>query len=304
MSWIVFFSKWLSPDFKKLAATSKRIQLVTISISHYCEIASWSLKLANIPFVEHDYAPLQHVLPALRVRVGSGGKHLSSSSRTTPAAPNMSAEEAVVWEAKQAKADRAARSAAVPVAVCPDGSVWLDSWEVAQKSGLHPIDPALRILLDEQVGPLARQMAYCYILQPHNGPAFDALCTQDRHWLWALLWRLLLRTQVREKLAQTMRVHDPQARALCRERLLAAVGQLDALLAARTGPYLAGDAPGVGDIALASLVAPLVNPPRYCVGRYESVFAQLMRGADMQGEVDFWRDTGAGRHTMHMYEKH
>jgi hypothetical protein len=305
MSWIVFLSKWLSPNFKKIAASTQRIQLVTISISHYCDMASWALKLKNIPFVEHGYAPGQHVLAALRVRVGSSEKHLSSSSRTTPATPsNMEPEEALAWAAQQDRRDRAARSAALPVAVCPDGSVWLDSWEIAHNCDLAPIDEQLRSVLDEQIGPLARQFAYGFILQPHHSTAFDTLCTRERHWVWVLVWRLFGGV-VRRKLIETMAINDAQAMAVCRERLVAAMGVVDAALLRRAGPYLGGDSPGVGDVALAALVAPLVNPPLYVNGRYESVFLDMMeRDAGMKREVDFWRGTVAGQFTMDMYEKH
>jgi hypothetical protein len=63
------------------------------------------------------------------------------------------------------------------------------SWEIAEYSGrLGTIDVELKKVLDEELGPLSRQMAYYHILRPSNYALWSSLCTNNRHWLWRLVW--------------------------------------------------------------------------------------------------------------------
>ena len=128
MSWIVYFSKLVSPNFQALAKDSNAIQIVTIGFSHYCELAIWSLKLKGIPFKEHSYAPVQHIFAAIALRMGGNKKHFSGSSRVCEVVdPKLSAEQNAAKTTKEIRNDARARSTAVPVAILPDGSVWKDS---------------------------------------------------------------------------------------------------------------------------------------------------------------------------------
>ena len=77
----------------------------------------------------------------IRDRIGKDRNHVSTSSRTTEVAlPNLSPEELDAKKRRDEKNDRTARAAAVPVAVAPDGGIWLDSWDIAEKSGISGID--------------------------------------------------------------------------------------------------------------------------------------------------------------------
>jgi hypothetical protein len=69
------------------------------------------------------------------------------------------------------------------VAACPDGNLWKGSWEIATKTGRPDIDPSLKSLLDEEVGPLTRQLAYTYILLPRNDNILNQLFTFRTGWL-------------------------------------------------------------------------------------------------------------------------
>lgn len=306
MSWIVFIAKWISPDFKKCARQSNSIQLVSIGFSHYCEFAAWCLKAKGIPFKEHAYLPLQHVFPALAVRVGGPQKHLSASSRTTAVPdPNLTEAEAAALAAKEAKRDKNARATAVPLAVCPQGEVWTDSWDIASKSGLKDIDPELKKLLDESVGPRARQLAYSYILQPRNNNIWNKLLTFGTGWFWQLLWWMFLGNFLKKNMMKSMRPNDPQAVAECRAELEASLQKLDAIITGKRTPFLGGESLGIADIAVASLFAPLVNPPMYCGGRYTPIFEELMaQDKDLRAEVDRMRATPTGAYVMELYAKH
>mmetsp|Transcript_7874 Transcript_7874/g.13039 ORF Transcript_7874/g.13039 Transcript_7874/m.13039 type:complete len:321 (+) Transcript_7874:122-1084(+) len=319
MSWMVFFSKLLSPNFHALAKTSKAIQLISISVSHYCEIATWALKLQKIPFEEYGYDPLQHVFPTLAVGVGDKSqRHLSTSSRTTAVpSPHLNEEERAAKMAKEIRRDQQARATAAPVAVCPDGTIWKDSWEIATQSGLNDIDPELKTLLDERVGPLTRQYAYGFLLKPKHSQLFTELCTAHHHWLWKLLWNLFLGKQVRSVLMKTMKADDPAAVEECKEKLAQAMKELDAIIQARTGSatgslndkktFLSGEAatPGLADIAVAALVAPLVNPPLYRDGLFEQLFERVrMSDDEVLKNSDLWRNSIAGKFTMEFYAKY
>ncbi|RYH06596.1 hypothetical protein EON65_42695, partial [archaeon] len=252
---MIALARWLSPNFKQLAKDTGKIQVVTISISHYAELAVWALQLGGIKFQEHGYAPAQHIFAALNVRVGGSEKYLSKTSRTSEVSKSQQDENtSLLSEREQAKArrrDAAARSTAVPVAVCPDGKVLVDSWIIAAYAGLTPIEPSLQKILDEDLGPLARQLAYSHILKKSNLDILDKLCTSDRHILWRLLWSLGVGKETKKKLFQTFQPYDQEAVDKCRSKVASIFQELDGMVASRKHKYLGGESPGVADVALA-----------------------------------------------------
>lgn len=306
MSWVISLAKLTSPNFRSLAKSTNAVQVVTIGNSHFCDLAIWCLKAKGIPYQEHDYTVVQHVLPALSVRMGGKTRYLSASSRVTPVvSPNLSEAEAAARLAKEARRDRSARATALPVAVCPNGDVWLDSWDIATKSGLPDIDPQLKKLLDERIAVLSRQLAFSFILQPRNANIWDALLTFNSGMLWKFLCNVYVRKFATERLGATMRPFDTAAVAECRTKLEAALKEVDQIIAAKKTPFLGGATIGVADIAVASLVAPLVNPPKYCGGRYNKILQQLMdQEPELQVEVERLRATPTGVFVMDMYAKH
>ena len=69
MSKLVALARWTQRDLIKLAKAENQPQLLTIPYSHYCELAAWPLDRAAKPYREHGYAPGEHVLPSLALRV-------------------------------------------------------------------------------------------------------------------------------------------------------------------------------------------------------------------------------------------
>ena len=69
--------------------------------------------------------------------------------------------------------------------------------------------------------------------------------------------------------------------------------------------YVGGaSTPGMGDLALASLAAPLVLPEAFCEGRFAKWFEMLLeQDAALRGEVDEWRQTSVGRHCLRLYAR-
>jgi hypothetical protein len=263
MSRLVLLSRLLSPNFAALSKKSNSIQLVSIGFSHHCELASWCLKAKGLPYTEHAYAPLAHIFPALAVRVANKSENpLSSTSGVSGA--NLTFEQVATKEAKSDKA--------VPVAVSPDGNLWKGSWEIATKTGLPDVDPSLKSLLDEEVAPLSRQLAYTYILLPRNDNIWNQLFTFQTGWLWRVLWWARLNTLLKEPMIKTIRPHQPEAVTACRTKFEAAVKQLDTIILNKKTPFLGGSSIGVADIAVASLMAPMINPRMYCGGKYAHIF--------------------------------
>ena len=289
--------KWLAHtcyNFSADAQRTQRAQLVTISYSHYNELARWALEADNaLPFQEHGYAPLQHALPALSIRVpSSGARHMAASSSLAGDRPSPTS---------------------LPALVLPSGAVLRDSWEVAAATRLAPIAPALREVLDRELGVAARKLAYCVLLKPQHAERFAQMCTEGRHWGWRLLWRCGVGAGLRGVLSKAFRPEDAAGVAACiaqLDALLAPTGKIAGALAEarRAGhSFLGGDAIGQADIALCSIAALLVLPEEYGGSKRPMAphFAYLLsRDEQMRSLVERWRQTEVGAYVLHVYRHH
>ncbi len=316
---IVNLARWTNPNFFSLAKKENAIQVLTISISHYCDFSLWALKLGKKNFVEHGYAPGQHVLPVLSLRVGGEKKFLSNSSRVTGVEEQKRKESLEVssmdeqTKKKLEKRDASARSTAVPVAVLPNGDVLRDSWEIARYPFINdPSSPVLSgldektmKLLDDDLAPLARQYAYSHILKAKNVNVFNGLCTEGRSWLWRLCWTLFVGNYVIGLMTKIFKPNDAVAVKECRDKFARVVDQVSAMVENRKTPFLAGEQIGLVDIAIASFIGPLVCAPEYCEGRYAHWF-DLMRNQDelVRADVEHWRSTPAGKYALELYRNH
>lgn len=288
--------RWLAQTFYDFPSTAKSRntgQLVTISYSHYNELARWSLEASGIAFDEHGYAPGQHVLAALSTRVSkSGERHFSTSSSMTGSK---------------------ASPTSLPVLVLPSGRVLKDSWEIAASTPLSPIDPSLKDVLDFELGVAARKLAYTILLKPQHAQRFSLMCTEGRHWVWRALWACGVGSVLRGGLQKLFRTKDAAGLAAC-------VAQLDALMAP-TGKiagalaearkaghaFLGGDSLGQADIALCSIAALLVLPEEYggAQGTMAPHFAYLLAHDDqMRPLVEAWRSTDVGAFVLDIYKRH
>ena len=82
------------------------------------------------------------------------------------------------------------------------------------------------------------------------------------------------------------------------------VSQLDRLLESRDRAYLGGDTPGVIDIAMASLMAPVINPREYYAGKYIKWFDRMFEDdIKYRIEVEFWRSTVTGKYCLDLYKE-
>lgn len=294
MAAIVFIAKALCPDVRTLSKTTGLPHIVTIKFSHYVELARWSMQYCGINFVEHSYAPIQHILPALAARVGK--------TKTENIVSNSS-----VTNQSNSKEKRGGMTA-TPVLILPDGSSGLsDSWEIStwacEKAGLQTCPEGLKTLIDFEVGTYARQLVYSYILAVRNENIYEGLVTDDAHWLWRTLWWMGLRGFTFSKMREAFKTLDTEAVAACKEKLKTAVHELDTeWIMKKKGKYLTGDKISQGDIAVAALMAPLVSPELYCLGKFKKWFdLAYQQDAAYREEVEYWRGTAAGKYTLEMY---
>jgi hypothetical protein len=304
MSWFIRVAKWVTPDFFKEAKTSNSIQVVTIGLSHFCEMACWALKLGNVDFQERAYSPGLHIFAALAVRVGTDKKFLSKSSRSTQGKEDKLTEENMTEEEKKKakKRDTSARATAVPLAIKPDGSVLLDSWEIASFGLGNTIDPRLKEILDHKIGPLARQRAYAQLLLPKNRDMFDKLLCTGHGWVFRLCWRLFMGNYMMKTMMKMFSTDLEKNK----NELVVAVQEIESkFLESKVGPFIQGEKISLSDVAVAALFAPLVSPPLYCEGKYNQVFNELSdRDEEVRKEMDFWRNTKVGQFTLDFYAKH
>jgi glutathione S-transferase len=277
-------------DYPAEAQRTGTLQLITISFSHYAELARWALELAGVPYTEHGFAPGQHALPALSVRLPrTGARHFAeSSSMTGRPSPTT-----------------------LPALVRPGGEVLVDSWAIAASTPLAPMEPAFREVLDREVGVAARAFTYSVLLQDRFEPRFRAMCTEGRHWGWRLLWACGLGAALRGALRARFRPEDQAGVAACvakLDALLSPGGPLAAALARRAGqPFLGGAALGQADVALCAIAAPLVMPEEYG-GRARPLahhFSHLLaHDEQLRAHVERWRGTEVGAYVLGVYARY
>ena len=291
MLWI---SAWTQPDFRSLAASSGVSQLVTIHFSHYVEFSRWCLQYKGKEFAEHGYAPGQHILPTLRLRLGYGGFDVSSSSRM------VTENESINLSEKQFKKKGAT---AVPVLVTPKGQVLRDSWEIAEYAGFEPVDRSLMRILDEELGPLSRQLCYAYVLKKKNSSICNKLFQDGSGMIWKLLYNLGVGYFLKKIMISSMRCNDEIAVSDCRDKLKDTFSKLSSVLKTKNTAYLGGESPGAADFALAALASPVVSADDYCLGRYGHLFAEIERNdPEYLQEIRFWRNTDVGKHCLIIYQ--
>lgn len=273
------------PNYVKLAKKNQCGQLITISISHFNEMARWCLQRGQIHYTEHSYAPIAHILPSLQAHMGKGILEKVKTSKVSPTN--------------------------TPVFVLPDGRILCDSWSICSYASDHsqvhlkPIDSEeSKKLLDTKVGVCARIIAYYHILKWANHKECDSMFLENSHWMWNIFWRLGGKYAVRATMIKLY--GEKEKYALMRRQLDEVVeAHFDPIVRNRKTKYLSGNEIGVLDIAVASLFAPIVNPPLYCEGRYFKWLDQMERNdKDMAKEINYWRSKEVGKYVLELYSHH
>jgi len=309
---IVALARLTQPNFIKVATTSGTAQLLTIPYSHYCEFSRWCLTAGgSVTYEEHGYAPGAHVLPTLALRVGGPTKHLSPSSYVQPA-PRQDPTTSPSPSSSPSKNPRA-RPTSVPIIVLPDGQVLTDSWQIAE-AGLSPsgrgqIDAGLKKVLDTEIAPLARQLAYVGLLQPRHAAHWRNLCCSAGGIAYGTAWRFGLGSWLTNNMIATFATDDASAAEAAEAQLMASFEAVErdylTPLTSSGQPFLGGATPGLADFAVAALAAPVVMPPRFCEGAYADIFDAVARDDEVYtAQIAQFRDTAVGQYAMRVYKDH
>ena len=150
-----------------------------------------------------------------------------------------------------------------------------------------------------------RRALYEVIFREVNRTTWNGLVTQDSGAAWSLAWRLGIGARMTKAMVHIFRTDDPRAVAQGRERLYEALASLEERHLGKldAGGFLCGAQPGLSDVAVAALCAPLALPPLFARGKYAQWFNMLHeKDVEMREEVEGFRRTVAGRHCLKVYE--
>mmetsp|Transcript_62655 Transcript_62655/g.154020 ORF Transcript_62655/g.154020 Transcript_62655/m.154020 type:complete len:310 (-) Transcript_62655:360-1289(-) len=297
-SFIVTLAKWTQPNACKIAAQTGVPQMISIKYSHYCEFARFCLLLSNTKVQEALVFPGQHILPVLALRLGGGGGK--------PAISNSAAFQKVTDGPISERKAKAARATATPVIALPDGSFLTDSWAIAEYSGLPPLtDEGLKKVLDEEIGVDARHLAYYHFLQKDTKQYLGELCLQGAPFFWKIMWYLGVGNYILNFFTKAFQPERPDLADSCRERLKKSFATVAKALEAKKGAFLGGDKPGVADIAIAALAAPLVLPDENYGGMYHKIWTKIVsKSPGFRADQEFFRNTPVGKHTLKVYKEY
>lgn len=240
--------------------------LVTIGPSHYCEKARWALDWARIPYEEQMHLPIFHraatrpsgcSVPLLR-----GDRPLTDSSDIL------------------AFAD----------AALDDDRALVPRDDEGRRAVL-----ALEDRYDDVLGPLARRLAYCHLVEHPRAfkEAFRHGLTGAERALFPALVPLLVPLMGR--------AFRTSARAMgrCEEKLRALFAEESARLEGGRG-YLWGCRFSAADLTFASLSSPVLLPPG---AGYPSLSLDALPPRMRAFALEL-RATPAGAHALAMFERH
>ena len=298
MGWdqlITTIAAWTQVNFFEKASEKDTPQFVTIPYSHYVEFARWTWLLTGRAFEENWYMPGQHILPVLSLRVARHETYLSSSSFVS--AVGRDASKLSSKRAKQA------RSTAVPAVVLPSGQVLTDSWEIANASGLQPLSNETLIrMYDAELGPLARQYAYHYLLKAEHRSLWDELLCHKQGWLWRFCY-FFIGSSLHATMSKLFGLGKPNLFIDCEKKIDVLLSRIEQRLP-KQSRYINGAHISVEDVALCALMAPMLLPPKYCGGEFNSIFMKFeAQDTDFHEKLKFYRNTPVGKYVMHIYEE-
>ena len=251
-------------------------ELTNVAFSHYVEKALWALDRFGVPYVEHRYMPLFHMVGVYRAHGGRQGSRDKASSRfstpvlRTPEGHHICDSEAIVRYASDTFA--------------PQGQ------------GLYgpQVDDALLARLHDVLGPHSRRFAYGAMFE-RPGMLDDMARHNVGHWQarsFSMLYPV-----VRSQMARILGI-DARRLERSREKIWAEVDWLNGLLSDGR-PYLAGDRFSAADLSMACMLAPGILPEQY-----RAWLPPLDAFSDsVQALVRELREQPAGRHALRMFRE-
>lgn len=208
------------------------IQLYQMPISHYCEKVRWALDHKALPYETVNLLPGFHLRVTRKLAPKTGVPILVDGDRTIQNSPDILS--------------------------------YLD--EAYPQATLTPTDDVLRAqvldfeeMVDRDVGPHVRRVAYFYYLQ--HPSLVIPMFTANGPWHGPLSMRLLYRPLVK-RMRHFMKI-NPERTADSTEKLSQVIHQIHEQKVGKR--YLFGDQLTRADIAAAALLAPLTLPDGYGV---------------------------------------
>lgn len=216
----------------------QQAELHTIPFSQYSEIARWSMQLAGEDFEEKSYLPTHHLTSLTssrrkRTRLGASSRRCDDS----------------------------------PCYVAPDGERLDDCWQILERfMGEVPAD--LVELLSCEVGPQVAALFQHFILAPEMADAWRSVgVAAPVKWWQRRLWGI-----ASSRIGAAMRgcvAKDAAFVVSAQKSLDEALSKLERLLLQPGNPFTPQEdgRPSPAGLALASLLAPLVDVEDYTCGR-------------------------------------
>jgi glutathione S-transferase len=252
-------------------------RLITVTFSHYSEIARWALDVADIDYVEEPYMPLLSSAAVALATAGRGGS-----------------------------ADRVSSRYSCPCMILHDGTRMHDSaaitrWASDQRRLDWYSNPEAEVLsrrFHDTLGPHARRLVYGTALD--NPSLLTGMADANVPPLQARLFRgffPLFKRTVRNRLHIDAKALE-RSLALCRAELDWVANRL-----ADGRPYLLGDSFSAADLIFSALAAPGLVPT------VEEGFGAVLPApetmpAAARALVQEFRDHPAGAFALRMFAQH
>lgn len=241
--------------------------LYVFTISHYCEKARWALDACTIPY------QARHTMIGTHRRIAKqlGARRGSVPFLHTASGVVVGSAAIVDWCESQRQA--------VPA-----------PWHLADDQQARAIEKRL----DDVAGVHVRRFYYSDALL--NSPKSVRPIFSNGLPLWQRAAVTLGWSRIVTLMCQAMDLGEAQGRE-SRALIEAELDWLDSLLADGR-PYLCGASWSRADLAAASLLAPLVEPPEHPVA------GQLQIPAGVRTAMDAWAQRPAMRYVARMYAQH
>ena len=243
---------------------TKRLKLVTIPISHFCEKARWALDLAEIPYEESGHLPGMHLLQTRRY----GGR--STPLLVTGDGTLRDSTDILGWIDRQYR-------------LYPE--------DAAQRAEVE----ALEDRFDKVLGPHVRRVGYTMLL-PDRALTLAILVQKLPRWQSRLARAFF--PALKAMLVRGLKL-TPEGAQRSGEKVRAVFAEVSERLADGRR-YLVGDTFTAADLTFAALAAPAFFPPSHPI-RWPDAFA---RPAAVQALSDELAATAAGQFVLRMYHDH
>uniref|UniRef100_A0A7S3GBE4 GST C-terminal domain-containing protein n=1 Tax=Palpitomonas bilix TaxID=652834 RepID=A0A7S3GBE4_9EUKA len=240
-------------------------RLITIRASHFCEKARWALDAAGVKYVEESHFPLLN----RAFTVPKGG-------------------------------------VTTPLLVCPDGKVLKDSNDIVRYADAHLTAPSKLIPQEwegdiakwmdkaNQIGIHSRRVVYFHLFKYMDSSVYETLSdgvgTLEKVVGWSLL--PLIKFAIKKGLRVDERGHN-----ISKEKLDKLLDEVDGQLEGKQ--YIVGNGFSAADLAVASLLAPIIFPPFY--GAHLPDFRESP--PQVKALVEQYRARPSGKHCMAMFSQ-